>query len=128
MTQFLSIFSNIGQVLEFGQVLTDQLKNVYSVNLTKDARFGVDTVENRTKEGGMEILQQRKASLQLVMGFEKMSSSGRNFGGQLLRTGKTFIPPFCPKAVLTLKLVKLRLKGPSCHRYFQGPKRTLMLS
>lgn len=79
MTQFLSIFSNIGQVLEFGQVLIVQLKNVYSVNLTKDARFGVDTVENKTKEGGMEILQQSKTSLQLVMGFEKYAQFWEEF-------------------------------------------------
>lgn len=71
MTWFLSILSNIGQVLECGQVLIDQLKNIYSVSFTEDSRFGVDTVETRTKEGGMEILQQSTTSLQLAMGFEK---------------------------------------------------------
>lgn len=49
----------MGQVLDFGQLLTDQLKNTYSVIFIEDSTFQVDALETRTEEGEMEILQQK---------------------------------------------------------------------
>lgn len=59
ITQFLSIFSNMGQVLDFGQLLIDQLKNIYSVVFIEDSTFQVDALETRTEESEMEILKQK---------------------------------------------------------------------